>query len=63
MARGDGAFIVAELIERVCAEGSEEDRPRLVGIFGKAGKVVRKEVGSIQPRGWDVLVRKLETIA
>lgn len=63
MARGDGAFIVAELIERVRAEGSEEDRARLVEVFGKAGKKVRKEVESGQPRGWNVLVKKLELIA
>ena len=63
MARGDGAFIVAELIERVRAEGSEEDRARLVEVFGKAGREVRKEVESGQPRGWNVLVKKLELIA
>jgi len=63
MARGDGAFIVAELIERVCAEGSEEDRARLVKVFRKAAQEVRKDVESSRPRGWDVLVKKLELIA
>lgn len=63
MARGDGAFIVAALIERVCEGGNEEDRARLVEVFGKAGKEVREEVESSQPRGWEVLVAKLEEIA
>ena len=63
MARGDGAFIVAELIECVHVEGSEEDRARLVRVFGKAGREVRKEVESSQPRGWNLLVKKLELIA
>ena len=62
MAKGDGAFIVAELIERVHEEGSDEDRARLVEIFGKAGEKVR-EVESSRPRGWEVLVSKLEKIA
>ena len=63
MAKGDGTFIVAELIERVRLEGSDEDRARLVEIFGKAGKKVRNEVESSQPRGWEVLMSKLEMIA
>lgn len=63
MARGDGAFIIAELIERVCAEGSEEDRARLVGVFRGAAGEVRKELESSRPRGWNVLVKKLEMIA
>ena len=63
MAKGDGAFIVAELIERVREEGSDEDRARLVEIFGKAGEKVRKEVESSRPRGWEVLVSKLEKVA
>jgi len=62
MARGDGAFIVAELIARVREEGSEEGRVRLVEVFGKAGEAVREEVERSKPRGWEVLVSKLEGI-
>lgn len=63
MAKGDGAFVIAELIERVREEGNDEDRVRLGEIFGKAGEKVRKQVECSQPRGWEVLVNKLEKIA
>jgi len=63
MAKGDGAFVVAELIERVREGGSEKDHARLATVFGKAGKNIRIEVESSQPRGWEVLVGKLEQIA
>ena len=62
LAVGDGAFVVAALVERLREEGGADDRARLVGVFGTAGSMVRNEVESNQPRGWEVLVGMLETI-
>lgn len=36
MARGDGAFLVAELIERVSEDGSGEEKALVKGWFGKS---------------------------
>ncbi|KAI0316198.1 ARM repeat-containing protein [Amylostereum chailletii] len=57
MARGGGAFVVAELLERVRAECEEEVRKTVEGWFGGFEE---KDDGSV--KGWAVLVGKLRAL-
>ena len=56
MAKGEGMFVVAELLERVVEEGSEGDKTMLKGWFGEE---VRKELESGNGRGKKVLLEKI----
>ena len=56
MAKGSGAFVVAELVERVSAEGSDETKEELkewIKHIGSAGDEVK---------GWGVLMEKVEAL-
>ena len=56
MAKGSGAFVVAELVERVSAEGSDETKKELkewVKHIGSAGDEVK---------GWGILMENVEAL-
>ena len=56
MAKGSGAFVVAELVERVSAEGSDETKKELkewVKHIGSAGDEVK---------GWGILMEKVKAL-
>ena len=57
MARGTGAFVVAELLERVRADGDGALKGEVKGWF----KGVEKEDGS-EVKGWGVLIEKVEAL-
>lgn len=56
MAKGEGMFVVAELLERVVEEGSEEEKAMLKGWFGGE---VKKKLESGDGRGREVLLEKI----
>lgn len=60
MARGDGAFLVAELLERVSEEGSEVEKKEVKGWFRKS---VRDELESGDGKGRKVLLEKIAKLA
>jgi pumilio family protein 6 len=59
MALGGGAFVVAELCERLREEGDVEVRREVSGWFGKAA---REEVEGSSIKGKDVLLEKLRAL-
>lgn len=59
MARGDGAFLLAELCERVRAEGGDEERAVVRGWFGKKE---RKEIEASEVKGKKVLLEKIDAL-
>lgn len=56
IARGDGAFVVAELLERVSEEGSENEKRTLNGWFGKD---LISELETEEGKGRKVLLEKV----
>lgn len=56
MARGDGAFLVAELIERVVEEGNDSEKKNVKGWFKKD---VRDELENEKGKGRKVLLEKI----
>ena len=59
MARGDGAFVIAALCERVAEEGSANEKSMLNGWFTRD---VRREIGETGKRGSTVLLEKLAAL-
>lgn len=60
MAKGSGAFVIAELVERLVEEGSQEDRASLKKVFG--GRKVKEEIEDAKPKGWEVLCEKIDKL-
>ena len=59
MAKGEGVFVVVELLQRVVEEGSEEEKAVLREWFGGE---VREELESGNGRGRKVLLEKIAKI-
>ena len=59
MARGDGAFMVAELLERVWEEGSENEKKGVKGWFGED---LLGELRNEEGKGRKVLLEKVEKL-
>lgn len=60
MAGGDGAFLVAELIERVSEEGSGEEKALVKGWFGKS---VQDTLESEEKKGRAILLGKIAKLS
>ncbi|EPQ51495.1 ARM repeat-containing protein [Gloeophyllum trabeum ATCC 11539] len=60
MAKGNGAFVVAELLERVKAEGSDELRKEVRAWF--SGQV-KKEIEGADMKGKKVLLEKIDALS
>ena len=58
MARGNGAFVVVELLERIRSEGEPATRKEVVRWF----KGFEKIGGDGEVKGWSVLLEKLESL-
>lgn len=56
MAKGEGVFVVSELLERVVEEGSDGEKTVLRGWFG--GKV-KEDLESEDGKGRKVLLEKI----
>lgn len=59
MAQGSGAFLVAELCERVTKDGNDEDKKTLKAWFGGD---VRKKIEQGDVKGKNVLLEKLDAL-
>lgn len=60
MANGDGAFVVAELLERVINEGSDEDKNVLRDWFGES---VKSGIEQGNAKGKKVLMEKIDVLS
>ncbi|KIM90369.1 hypothetical protein PILCRDRAFT_766179 [Piloderma croceum F 1598] len=60
MAIGDGAFVVAELLQRVSEEGSEDEKQTLKGWFTAD---VRSDLKGTEGKGRNVLLGKIAGLA
>ena len=59
MVRGDGVFVVAELLERVWEEGSENEKKGVKGWFGED---LLGELRNEEGKGRKVLLEKVEKL-
>jgi pumilio family protein 6 len=59
MAKGGCTFLIAELVDRITQEGSEEEKKTMRQWFGKAQ---RKEIEAEGPQGVKVLLEKLTAL-
>jgi pumilio homology domain family member 6 len=60
LARGDGAFVVAELLERIIKEGSDSEKEAVTGWF-KGGVISDLKGG--EGKGRKVLLEKIAKLA
>jgi pumilio family protein 6 len=60
LAHSNGAFVVAELCERILEEGTEEEKNCLRGWFEKS--VVLETIEASRPKGTKVLLDALEKL-
>jgi pumilio family protein 6 len=58
MAKGNGAFVIAELCERIRAEGTTEERAKLKGWF----EDVLKEIEESDAKGKKLLLEKVSIL-
>lgn len=56
MAKGDGAFVIAELLERVIEEGSESEKETVRRWFGE---MVRSSLENGEGKGKKILLEKV----
>lgn len=59
MAKGNGTFVVLEIVERIREEGEEGQKKKLRDWFGKS---VRAEIEKADVRGGKALLEKLKTL-
>lgn len=59
IAQGSGAFLVAELCERVMKEGTDEDKKLLKSWFGDD---IRKKIEKGDTKGKNILLEKVDAL-
>lgn len=59
MAKGNGTFVVAELVERITTEGEEGHRRQLAEWFSQD---VRADIGNGKTKGSDILLDRLKDL-